>query len=105
MRILLQVWCHCPVKLGRCGLGRALDSACLSLNLSEWVVGKRVGVCSWLRGVWGKCVREGCIEAQGGVRSRYGVCDSRLCDGETSSGVGGLWRVVLVALGWKMRGG
>ena len=75
------------------------------MNLSEWVVGKRVGVCSWLSGVWGKCVCEGCIKAQGGVRNRCGVGDDRLCDGETSSGLGGLWRVVLVAVVRKMKGG
>ena len=33
------------------------------------------------------------------------MTDSRLCGGETSSGEGGLWRGVLVAIVWKLWGG
>ena len=64
----------------------------------------RWGVLMAERCVGENCVWEGCIKAQGGVRSRCGASDSRLYGRETSSGLGGLWRAVLVAIVWKTWG-
>ena len=68
------------------------------------MVGMRFGVCSSRRGVWGKYVLERCFEAQVGVWCRYGLCDSLLCEGESSSGVGGLWRLNVYGAWLKKEG-